>query len=116
LKVIKKEKGLVPSSRERPFISTERLSRCGKRRESDLHLSQTSLLPKADKPYPNKEEGQNKAEKELAVANHDFTDVVGANVQIDSVAQHNVTRTILSRVDRKRICGFQEADNASAIA
>jgi hypothetical protein len=76
LKGIEKEKGLVPSLRERPFISTERLSRCGKRRESDLPLSQTSLLPKADKPYPNKEEGHNKAEKELAVADHEFTFVV----------------------------------------
>ena len=52
-----------------------RLSRCGKRRESDLHLGQTSLLPKADKPYPNKEEGHNKAEKELAVADHFMSDV-----------------------------------------
>jgi hypothetical protein len=100
LKGIEKEKGLVPSLRERPFISTERLSRCGKRRESVLHLSQTSLLPKADKPYPNKEEGQNKAEKELAVANHEFTSVIFAKVTIDAVWQHNVTRTILSRVDR----------------
>jgi len=63
-------KGLVPSLRERPFTSTERLSRCGKRRESALHLSQTSLLPKANKPYSNKEEGRNKAEKELAIADH----------------------------------------------
>ena len=32
MKDIEKEKGLVPSSRERPFVATERLSRCGKRR------------------------------------------------------------------------------------
>ena len=31
-----------------------------------LHRCQTSLLPKANKPYSNKEEGQNDAEKELA--------------------------------------------------
>jgi hypothetical protein len=103
MKDIKKEKGLVPSSRERPFITTERLSRCGKRRVSALHRCETSLLPKADKPYPNKEEGQNKAEKELAVPDH-LTDVVSANETIDSAAQHNVTRNVLSRVDRKCIC------------
>jgi hypothetical protein len=73
-------KGLVPSLRERPFATTERLSRCGKRRLSALHRSQTSLLPKANKPYPNKKEGRNKAEKELAVADHDVIDVV-ANVE-----------------------------------
>jgi hypothetical protein len=70
MKGIKKEKGLVPSPRERPFNATERLSRCGKRRLSVLHRCQTSLLPKANKPYPNKEEGQNKAEKKLTVADH----------------------------------------------
>jgi hypothetical protein len=36
-----------------------------------LHRCWTSSLPKADKPHPDKEEGRNKAEKELAVANHD---------------------------------------------
>ena len=49
---------------------------------SALHrCCQTSLLPKADKPYPDKEEGRNKAEKELAVADHDLIDVVGVNVK-----------------------------------
>ena len=64
-------KGLVPSLRERPFISVERLSRL--REEacvSALDRAHTSLLPKAIKPYSNKEEGRNKAEKELAVADH----------------------------------------------
>jgi hypothetical protein len=79
---IKKVKGLVPSLRERPFMSTERLSRCGKRRVSALHRSQTSLLPKADKPYSDKEEGRNKAEKELAVADHFLIDVVSANANV----------------------------------
>jgi hypothetical protein len=66
----KKVKGLVPSCGRGPFNATERLSRCRKRRLSALHRSQTSLLPKADKPHPNKEEGRNKAEKELAT-DHD---------------------------------------------
>jgi hypothetical protein len=70
---------------------------------SALHRSQTSLLPKAIKPYPNKEEGLNKAEKELAVADHEIIFLVFANVPIDSVGQVNVTRTILSRVDRDSI-------------
>ncbi|HKC81957.1 MAG TPA: hypothetical protein VKB91_12240, partial [Gemmatimonadaceae bacterium] len=66
---------------------------CGKRRESALHLSQTSLLPKAIKPYSNKEEGQNKAEKELAVADHYLFSVVrkNAKVTIDAVSEVNVT-------------------------
>jgi hypothetical protein len=50
----------------------QRLSRCGKRRVSALHRSQTSLLPKAIKPYPDKEEGLNKAEKKQAVPNHEI--------------------------------------------
>ena len=79
----KKVKGLVPSLRERPFIFAERLSRCGKRRVSALHRCQTSLLPKANKPYPNKEEGQNKAEKELAVADHELTFVICAKVTFE---------------------------------
>jgi hypothetical protein len=60
---------------------------------SALHRSQTSLLPKAIKPYPNKEEGLSKAEKELAVANHFLIDVVGANANVsnDAVSEHNVT-------------------------
>jgi hypothetical protein len=33
-----------------------------------------------------------------------LTDVVSANETIDSAAQHNVTRNVLSRVDRKCIC------------
>jgi hypothetical protein len=57
-----------------------RLSRCGKRRVSALHRAQTSLLPKANKPYPNKEEGRNKAEKELA-ADHEVIMSFGANVK-----------------------------------
>ena len=44
--------------------------------KSELHSCQTSSLPIADKPYPNKEEGQNKAEKELAVADHVFMNLV----------------------------------------
>jgi hypothetical protein len=75
-------KGLVPSVRERSFTSTKRLSRCGKRRKSALHRAQTSLLPKANEPYPNKEEGQNKAEKELVVADHFLFDVVSANAKV----------------------------------
>ena len=43
--------------------------------KSALHSCQTSSLPIADKPYSNKEEGQNKAEKELA-ADHGFISVV----------------------------------------
>jgi len=78
----KKVKGLVPSSRERPFTATERLSRCGKRRVSALHRCQTSLLPKANKPYPNKEEGQNKAYEKLTVADHFLIDVVSANAKV----------------------------------
>ena len=71
---------------------------------SALHrCCQTSLLPKADKPYPDKEEGQNKAEKELAVENHGITFVFFAKVTIDAVLQHNVTRLTLSIADRKRI-------------
>ena len=63
---------ITKSEGPRPVVAgealhfTERLSRCGKRRLSALHLCQTSLLPKANKPYSNKEEGQNDAEKELA--------------------------------------------------
>src|SRR5882762_8520667 len=83
---------------ERPFDSTERLSRCGKRRVSALHRCQTSLLPKANKPYPNKEEGRNKAEKELAVADHYQIFVVSACVR--SVAEHNSALSILSRAYR----------------
>ena len=76
-------KGLVPSLRERPFFNAaERLSRCGKRRLSALHRSQTSLLPKANEPYPNKEEGRNKAEKELAVADHFLFDVASKNSKV----------------------------------
>jgi hypothetical protein len=80
---IKKVKGLVPSLRGGgPSCPPERLSRCGKRRVSALHRSQTSLLPKADKPYSDKEEGRNKAEKELAVADHFLIDVVSANANV----------------------------------
>ena len=78
----KKVKGLVPSSRKRPFTATEHLSRCGKRRVSALHRRETSLLPKADKPCSNKEEGRNKAEKELVVADHFLIDVVSANAKV----------------------------------
>jgi hypothetical protein len=73
-------KGLVPSLRERPFVSVKRLSRS--REEacvSALHRAHTSLLPKANKPYSNEEEGRNKAEKELAVADHFLFDVLSAN-------------------------------------
>ena len=49
---------------------------------SALHRAQTSLLPKANKPYSNKEEGQNKAEKELVVADHFLFDVVSANAKV----------------------------------
>jgi hypothetical protein len=48
-----------------------------------LHRSHSRSLPKANKPHANKEEGQNKAEKELAVVNHDLIDVVNANVKVD---------------------------------
>ena len=60
---------------------------------SALHRAQTSLLPKANEPYPNKEEGRNKAEKELVVADHFLFDVVteNANGTIDAVGEHNVT-------------------------
>jgi hypothetical protein len=77
---MKKVKGLVPSLRERPFIATERLSRRGKRRLFALLRCQTSLLPKADKPHRNKQEGQNEAEKQ-SVVDHDVNDVVCANVK-----------------------------------
>ena len=95
-------KGLVPSVRERPFISVKRLSRCGKRRVSGLHRCQSSLLPKAIKPYPNKEEGRNKAEKELTRADHCLFYLVrkNAKVTIDAVSEVNVTRTGLSIADR----------------
>jgi hypothetical protein len=60
--------------------------------KSALHRAQTSLLPKAIKPYPNKEEGRNKAEKELAAADHFlFVVIESANVAIDAVGEHNVT-------------------------
>ena len=54
---------------------------------SGLHRCQSSLLPKAIEPYPNKkEEGRNKAEKELlAVAHHELTSVIlckGDNVTL----------------------------------
>ena len=70
-----------------------------------LHRAQTSLLPKAIKPYSNKEEGRNKAEKELAVADHYLFYVVGksANVAIDAVCEHNVTRAGLSIVDQNLV-------------
>jgi hypothetical protein len=50
---------------------------------SALHLAQTSLLPKANKPYSNKEEGRNKAEKELA-ADHFLIDIAGKKTQGDN--------------------------------
>jgi hypothetical protein len=37
---------------------------------SALHRAHTSLLPNAIKSHSNKEEGRNKAEKELAGADH----------------------------------------------
>jgi len=52
---------------------------CGKRASVCLHrCCQNSLLPKANKSRSNKEEGQNKAEKELTVADHDLILVVSA--------------------------------------
>ena len=75
-------KGLVPSVRERPFIPSSASPVRGKRRVSGLHRCQSSLLPKAIKPYPNKEEGRNKAEKKLAVADHFQIDVVSANAKV----------------------------------
>jgi hypothetical protein len=60
---------------------------------SALHRAHTSLLPKANKTHSNKEEGRNKAEKELAVADHFLFYVVieNANVVSDAVCEHNVT-------------------------
>ena len=49
---------------------------------SGLHRCQSSLLPKANEPYPNKKEGRNKAEKELVVADHFLIDVVSANAKV----------------------------------
>ena len=49
---------------------------------SALRRAQTSLRPKANKPYSNKEEGRNKAEKELVVADHFLIDVVSANAKV----------------------------------
>jgi hypothetical protein len=34
--------------------------------------------------------------------------VISAKVTIDAVSQHNVTRRILSRVDRKRFAAFKK--------
>jgi hypothetical protein len=70
--------------RERPFVHHR--APLPSREEAfvfALHRSHTRSLPKADKPYSNKEEGQNKAEKELAVVDHWLIDVVGANVKLD---------------------------------
>ena len=54
---------------------------CGKRASVCLHrCCQTSFLPKANESHSNKEEGRNKAEKELTAADHDLIDVVSANV------------------------------------
>ena len=66
---------------------------------SGLHRCQSSLLPKANKPYSNKEEGRNKAEKELAVADHFLIDIASeiSKVTIDAISEVNVTRSILSR-------------------
>ena len=76
---------------------------------SALHRAQTSLLPKANEPYANKAEGRNKAEKELAVADHELSFVICAKVTIESVAEVNVTRMILSRAARERNARSQAA-------
>jgi hypothetical protein len=68
----KKSEGPRPVVAGEALHAAVRLSRCGKRRLSALHRCQTSLLPKADKPHRNKQKGQNKAEEELAVGNHDL--------------------------------------------
>jgi len=45
-------KGLIPSLRERPFTSTRRLSRCGKRRVSAYIVLRPVCFPKPISPAP----------------------------------------------------------------
>jgi hypothetical protein len=81
--VHKKAKGLFPCLWERPFDAAGASPVAGRGGLSALHRCQTSSLPKANKPCSDKEEGRNKAEKELAVVDHCLIDVVNANVKVN---------------------------------
>jgi len=79
-----KSKGLVPSLRERPF--DHHRAPLPSREEAlcfALHRSHSNSLPNVNKSHRNKKEGQNEAEKELAVVDHELIDVVNVNVKMD---------------------------------
>ena len=90
------KKRKAPSSLERGrSLSPSASPFAGRGVKSVLHRCWTSSLPKADKPHPDKEEGRNKAEKELAVANHD---VVAIRCECQSIfGEHNSRSSFLSR-------------------
>jgi hypothetical protein len=80
----KNSKGLFPSLRERPLDYHR--APLPSREEAfvfALHRSHSRSIPKANKSHSNKEEGQNEAEKELAVVDHDLIDVVNANMKVN---------------------------------